>query len=147
MFSSLLFIIILGFAAVSYSGYYQQYQLSEKKAELESSAISISQTLVKSNGFPADWENDASRVEVLGLAETENILSIEKVRAFDSIPYNETGELLGIPGDYYIEIRSADGDLIFSKGDAKANASSVSIERIVYLDQKFSRMVIRLYEG
>jgi hypothetical protein len=146
VFSALLFILMLGFAASSYSDYSVKYSLNEKKAGLETRIISISQSLVKSRGYPVDWENDASSIEVLGLAEAENTLSIQKVLAFDSIPYNETSDLLGISGEYYIELRSIKGTLQFHKGQER-NASSVSIERLVHFNQTPSRLVIRLYEG
>jgi hypothetical protein len=146
VFAALLFIIILGFTAVTYSGYVEQYVLNEKKAELETKVLAISDTLVKSKGYPIDWEDDVSGLEVLGLAESENILSMEKMNALNSISYNESAELLGINGEYYIEIRSIDDQIFFSKGVELTNSSSVSIERTVYFNQTFCKLVVRLYE-
>jgi hypothetical protein len=146
VFAALLFIVILGFSAISYSNFAEKYFMNEGKAQLETSIVSITETLIKSKGYPTDWENNVPGLEVLGLAQTENILSLNKVNAFESISYNETKDLLGVSGEYYIEIRSVDDQVFFSKGSELVNTSSVSLERTVFFNQSFSRLVVRLYE-
>jgi hypothetical protein len=136
-----------GSVSVAYSNYADNYLLIENKRTLESSVISISEILVKSEGQPGNWENDVSSLEVLGLAESENFLSINKVNAFDSISVDQTKSLLGISNDFFISIKTIDGELLFSKGNDLTNASSVSIERIVYYNRTVSKLGVRLYEG
>jgi hypothetical protein len=147
VFASLIFILILGFSIVAYSNYADNYLLIENKRTLESSVISVSEILVKSKGVPRNWENNVSALQVLGLAESVNILSIDKVSAFDSLSVNQTKSLLGISNDLYITIKSVDGELFFSKGNDLDNTSSVSIERIVYYNRSISRLQVKLYEG
>lgn len=147
VFAALLFSLVFGFSAVAYSNFSDQYFINEGKRDLETSALSISEMLVKSQGYPADWENDVSLVGVLGLAGSENVLSKGKVDAFGSLSYNETKELLGIGNEYYITIKSVDGQMLFSKGDELVNSSSVGIERIVYFDRSVCKLGVRLYEG
>lgn len=146
VFASLIFILILGFSIVAYSSYADNYLLIENKRTLEASALSISEILVKSKGQPSNWENDVSGLEVLGLAESENTLSTDKVSVFDSLSVNQTKSLLGITNDFFISIESVDGETLFSKGNDLTNTSSVSIERIVYYNRTVSRLGVRLYE-
>ena len=146
VFASLIFMIILGYSIVAYSNSIEQIKSDISKNKIESEVFSISQILVKSPGTPANWEDNPGAVVVIGLAGSENILSLEKVDAFDSLSINETKDILGINHDFYIQIESIDGDKFFSKGTELANSSSVSIERVVYYNQSICKLVIRFYE-
>jgi hypothetical protein len=146
VFASLIFIIILGFSIVSYSNSIEQIKNNNVRANLESDVFSISQILVKSGGTPTYWENNPGSVEVVGLAQSDNVLSIEKVDAFSTLNENETRGSLGITSDFFIQIESIDGVLFFTKGEELINSSSVSIERIVYYNQSVCKLVVRLYE-
>lgn len=146
VFASLLFILILGFTVVAYSNYSDIYLINEEKRNLEASALSVSELLVKSKGYPTDWENDVSNVQVIGLADSENVLDLDKVTAFGSITYNETKDLFGIENEFLITIKSVDRRSMFSKGSELVNTSSVSIERIVYFNRSVCRLGVRVYE-
>ena len=152
VFASLIFILILGFTAISYSNYLDAYKIAESKKSLEASALSISETLIKSSGYPRNWEQNVSAFEipglgVLGLAgqENENVLDPNKVTAFSTLSYNATRNMFGFDGDYYISIKSVDGKTFFSKGTEYADSSSVAIERIVLFNQSVCRLTVRLY--
>ena len=152
VFASLIFIIILGFTAISYSNYLNDFKIAESKKSLETSALSISETLIKSSGYPRNWEQNVSALEVsglgvLGLAESENetVLDPNKVAAFNTLSYNATRELFGIDNDYYTSIKSMDGKSFFSKGTEFADNSSVAIERIVLFNQSICKLTVRLY--
>jgi hypothetical protein len=146
VFASLIFIIILGFSIVAYSNNIEQIKNNNIKNKAESDVLSISRILVKTSGNPTYGEDDPGNVQVIGLADSENILSIEKVNAFSSLSVNETKDALGITNDFFIQIKSIEGIEYFSKGSEQVNTSSVSIERIVYFNQTISRLVVRLYE-
>jgi len=146
VFASLIFVLLLGFTAATYSNYADLYTKNENKRSLEASALSISEILVKSPGYPENWELNASGARVIGLAKSENALDPLKVSAFDSLTYNDTRALLGIANDFYISIKTADGQMQMSKGTEQENASSVSIERAVYYNRSYCRLKVRIYE-
>jgi len=147
VFASLIFILILGFTAISYSNYLDAYKITESKKSLEASALSISEALIKSTGYPRNWEQNVSGLSVLGLAgsENENVLDLNKVAAFNTLSYNTTRDLFGIDNDYFISIKSVDGISFFSKGTEYADNSSVAIERLVRFNQSICRLTVRLY--
>ena len=146
VFASLLFILLLGFTVVAYQGYVDTYLKDETKRNLESSVLSISEILIKSEGFPTSWETNPTGVVVPGLASSENILDSNKVVAFGNLSYNTTKQLFGLNKELYISIKTLDGTQVFSKGTEQENASSVAIERLVYFNRSICKLKVRLYD-
>ena len=146
VFASFIFILILGYSVVAYSESISSLRHAEKTAKLEAGAYSISEAMVKSKGYPENWEDSPSDAKAIGLAESENVLSTAKVSALHSMDEMQAKEIMGIANDYLLQIESVDGQVFFAKGSINQDAGSVSIERIVYYNQSACKLVVRLYE-
>jgi hypothetical protein len=107
---------------------------------------SISEILVKSEGYPSSWETNPAGVVVPGLASSENVLDNSKVIAFGNLSYNTTKQLFGLNKELFISIKTLDGTPVFSKGTELENASSVAIERLVYFNRSVCRLKVRIYD-
>jgi hypothetical protein len=126
VFLSILSVFLLSW---NYIGY--EVQSSSQLIEMEGTALSVSDALIRSRGQPGDW--DVSSVYVMGLAEEEGILNATKVGMISSMDYQKASALMGL-GRYYfhIEIRNSTGASLASAGMAPANATRVvSAERYV----------------
>ncbi len=64
--------------------------------ELELLTFQIADLLIKQPGTPSDWETSPPTVDVLGLAETDRILSPAKVLALQNLSYDTTRTLLNV---------------------------------------------------
>ncbi len=70
----------------------EQFEISNA----ESQALRISDSLVRTQGIPVNWES--GNPSVLGLASSENILDDAKIEALLAMDYNSVKSLLGIEG-------------------------------------------------
>ena len=76
------FIFILAFISIAslWESNLEDFSNSRDFQELQNSAFMISETLVKNQGVPSNWEIlQFSDVNVIGLAEQDRVLSTQKV--------------------------------------------------------------------
>lgn len=63
--------------------------------------------LIKSKGYPLNWETNPGNVEVIGLASKENVLSQKKVDAFSKLAYDNAREKLKLgPYDFQFDLNT-----------------------------------------
>lgn len=75
----------------------------------------ITDLLIKSEGYPQDW--NASDVVVIGLASADRVLSTDKITRFTLLEYNKTKQLLGISGnEFFLQIRDVNNINLFEAG-------------------------------
>ena len=107
-----IFIILI--IAIALLWYNYKVKLAEDFAyeDLQVKAFQVSDLLVKSPGKPSKWEDNISSLGVIGLAESDRVLSKEKVEAFENISHNLGVKTLNLGGyNYYFELGSANGGL------------------------------------
>ena len=120
------------------------------KTELATSAIEVSDYLLKSQGAPTDWEENITNLASLGLGATlkGNKLDRDKVSALLNLDYDKIKESLGIKSyEFYFKITDLSSNLIQISGNntevgLKPNASSHSVnsQRIAILGNEFVYM-------
>lgn len=119
--------------------------------KMERLALSISDKLIRTPGFPRDW-NDTT-VEVLGLAEEENILNSTKIEIFLGMENETIRSLLGIQNyNFYFEILYLNNTLVeidgktLVKGVPPKNTECViPVERYVILQNLPVKMRFTLW--
>jgi len=120
--------------------------------EMESAAMSASDSLVRQPGVPENW--NSSSVTTIGLASSENVLNETKVSYFLDLENGTIKSLLGVGNyDFYFEVRYANGTLAqlfdgawVAKGNYPENASIVvPSERYVIYMEKPAKMNFMLW--
>ena len=114
------------------------------KNDIETTAIDISDQLLKSQGLPTDWASKASQNFSLGLVSKNYQLDVGKVTAFATMNYNDTKSLLGIRGyEFYFKVTDIAGNIISQSGTSleagikpSANSDSVNSKRIALLNKE-----------
>ncbi len=106
----------------------------EKSAEfniINTEAFQISNALIKSKGSPEDWSQD--NVKVIGLAESDRVLSEDKINLFVSMPINKTKEIFQMHNfNFLFILRKFNEDVILSYGYNKSSPlRSISVRRYV----------------
>jgi hypothetical protein len=110
-FAASLIVFLFVLVVVLFVWSYANTQVAESKTNerMQYMASSISDSLVRTAGFPEGW--GASNVSVIGLAEQENLLSEEKVNTFIEMgnssnlsEYRRTKSILETPYDFYFQV-------------------------------------------
>jgi len=98
IFMSALFAMALAWNFISAS----TLQNQELK-ELHMKAMTLSDALIRTSGIPQDW--NATNVQIIGLAQDENVLNATKVDYFTTMDYDRARALMDI-GQYnfYFEV-------------------------------------------
>ena len=104
---------------------------------MQITAFQTADLLVKSSGEPLDWEDDPRNVDVIGLADKDRELAIDKVDAFVNLSYNRTSKVLGLEiYDFYFQLKYLNGTKLVGYGRTPSN-TVVNIQRLVfYKDEK-----------
>lgn len=155
IFSLSIFLTILFMMIQTWHRLNNEITQYEMYTEIESKILIVSNLLVKTSGYPDNWEtinlpNDADKIISLGLAEKENVLSAKKILKFLDLNYNVSKTILGIPRyDFCIEITNRTGDVITLNGKEikcnlpKPDISNVySIKRLSVLKDEDSRKIV-----
>lgn len=115
-----LFLLVSTFILFSWNSSIDAAAENLQRREMELAASRILDIMVKSPGYPPDWE--AGNASVIGLVNYDRTIDPVKLSAFINMDYNKTKEILGT-GDYFFRLGN------YTKG---ANGTStVFIRRMV----------------
>ncbi len=109
-----------------------------------------SELLVKGLGNPENWT--ANNVQVLGLAESGNVLDPNKVDQFENLTFSnyfKAKSLLGLTSDFYFEIDNAKtGSVIAKAPDISLNSYSnvASVTRYALLNGTEVKMLFAVIQ-
>ncbi len=113
--SAIVFMLI--FVMLAFAWYYVSEQSGQAAdfSEMESRALSITDILVRSPGYPENWNE--SNVSSIGLADRENVLDPAKVTGFLNLDYNASRVLFGLRGeDYYFSVTYLNDSVVLYNG-------------------------------
>ncbi len=89
-------------------------------------ASNVSETLIKSQGFPREW--NSANVETIGLAQRPSVLSVDKVREFGLIDHNQARILLALSQyDFFFELDSVLNELDVNVGNAVPDTGELAV--------------------
>lgn len=156
--ASVVFALLLAFMVFFWFLNLENVEKIEERSRLETSALMITDMLLKGDGYPENWENDPSSAETLGLAVSDydhNMISRTKLENFTSMDYNQTKELLGLDEtvDYSFVVEDFGSNRLYVSGDQDVSENKVvSIVRFAVLSEAGRlvqpvRMRLMLYEA
>jgi uncharacterized membrane protein len=110
-FSLIIFMTAL-FAVVFAWNYISATTLeTEEMQKLQLKALTLSDSMIRTPGIPLNWNE--STVEVIGLAQEENVLNITKVQCFVNMSVTDYDRLKGLLDigfyDLYLEVVDLNG--------------------------------------
>jgi hypothetical protein len=115
--------------------------------DIESLALSVSDALIRTKGFPEGW--DASNVETMGLASEENVLNDTKVSYFVTMgnnEYNRTRAILTGSYDFFFNLTDLNGSSYGTIGSKPADRITVPIERYCLYNERIVKMELTLID-
>jgi hypothetical protein len=117
-----------------------------KRTRFEYGIVSASDALIKSAGFPSNWETNASGVRTIGLALSPNVLSYSKLSNFTALPYATQKKLLGIYPDFYFFLQYQNGTRAFATGNSSIFGSQIAaVQRVGILGNQTVTMELMTY--
>jgi len=128
----LIFILQLSFSL--WNNEIESFRLKEKRTDMEKTALSIVDLLIRSPGIPEDWENGDMAEITLGLVKEDHVLDIGKVSKLFSSSIDNTKKLLGIENyDFFFVIKFTNGEVIEEYGTPAIDAREVIVARRLVL--------------
>ena len=111
----IIFLMTVIFILATYSFNVSRLDRDIRYNSLAIESFEILDFLVKSGGYPNDW--NITNVKIIGLASGDRRLSTIKIQQFAQLNYTPTKELLGIAGkEFFLQIRSLDNINLFEAG-------------------------------
>lgn len=108
-----------------------------KKNKMEAAAVSISDLLIKTQGLPNNWEENANNTQMLGLATySQNVLDENKLANFTNLTYENAKELLGVDYEFYFYIEDLEKNRLYATGNSTFQEQIVSITRFGILNEE-----------
>jgi len=143
--SAVIFLLVI--VLVIFAWNYTNSQVAEQIEfnEIESTALTVSDSLIRTSGIPADWNQ--TNVNVIGLAIEDNILNDTKASRFVNLSYADARVLLVGKYNFYFELDHINGTIIVYNGTNMTagiypanSAIIVPVERYVLYQNKPARM-------
>ncbi len=119
---------------------------SQELKEMQFRSMTLSDSLIRTPGIPADWNE--STVKVIGLAYDDSMLDGPKVDEFLNMSYAKARSLLGIqPYEFYFEIKDINGTLYKNSTLAIDSDSSIVIpsERYAVYRERVVKVLLALW--
>lgn len=122
---------------------------TQEMKELQYKALTISDSLIRTPGIPLDW--DEGTVEVLGLAEDENVLNVTKVRYFVNMidtDYDRAKGLMDIGFyDFSFNVTDLNGTVYESTASQVSNTSVmvIPIERYTLYNDRIVKVMFVIW--
>lgn len=103
----------------------------QEMTEMQLKAMTLSDSLIRTPGIPADWNE--STVKVLGLADDDNRLNYGKVEEFVNMSYSKSRSMLDIsPYQYYFEVADINGTVYKNSSAGIPSSAYIVIPAIRY---------------
>jgi hypothetical protein len=101
---------------------------------IEYELIGVSDNLLKTPGYPSDWETNTSNITSLGLVREPNVLYPSKLANFTNLSYANLKTKLGISYEFYFYVQDLGGNNLYETGNATiGEVNSVAITRFAVL--------------
>ncbi len=134
--SMTIFLFIIVLCIVSWNTLHSKYSWFRESETVQSRAFHITDTLLKSQGYPENWST--SDVEVVGLAEYSHVLDSARITKFEELAannYTHVKNLWGIKKyDFYITLNTTNENRSFGIQPSDAGFV-VSLKRLVLVNE------------
>lgn len=140
-----MFIILTGVWNANYSIGAEELHAQDVRVR----TLQAMNSLVKSQGDPADWNSDPDNANAIGLALADGSISPVRLDAFNSMDYDTAKEKLGLEGyDYYLEVNGLKHSYNVTSGlDFDSNGVYVfSSRRLALLDGNSVELLLKVWK-
>lgn len=124
-----------------------QYAETERTIDMRDKAVLISDLLLKSEGYPKDW--NSANVVTLGLAKENNKISNEKLNRLYEINCTRFKEIFDMKYNFFLEVTDINDNILFTddKCGNYSNAEDIiPIQRYGLLEEKLIKMEVLIWE-
>ncbi|MFC2143497.1 hypothetical protein ACFLQN_03795 [Candidatus Aenigmatarchaeota archaeon] len=141
LFAFMIFLIAIAFLMALWESRIDRLVENNDRNHLETLSLEIADRLIRTGGFPVDWETDPNNLITIGLASNDRIIDEEKLEAFFNLDYNTTRNLLNTMGyEFYFEFAG------FTKGIYPVSEEIIFTQRIAIYDNEAELMSFYLWE-
>ncbi len=131
----ILLIALVTIFFITWNMYHSRLSDVIPRNEMELYTIQLTNQLVRSSGIPDNWESNISSIQAIGLADTDRVISEEKLQAFISLDYNATRELLNIGSYEFYFLLLKENETITEIGSYPSGQSVKLRRNVIYQDE------------
>ena len=145
LFAVFIFLVVIIMISNTWTGALVSMDNMEKSFDIYHKTYLVSSRLVESPGWPKAWNHTS--VEIIGLADVQNIINIEKFTELKILSSSNISEKLGVP-DYkvYIKLLDMNNTFIDQAGWIPSNQTiSGSITSHVIYNDTLSKLRVTLW--
>lgn len=144
-FATLIFFVLIIITVVALYVYPIRLTETQIRNEMLTNAFQISDTFIKTPGIPSSWENNYSSIKIIGLADSDRILSEKKVNQFVNLNYNYSLNLISFY-DFYFRIINSSNTEIITYGILPNGTIAVSVRRYILYNDDQATMELTLWK-
>lgn len=115
-----------------------------QRKDTEMLLLRIADELVRSGGYPQNWEENPSNAITIGLAESDRILDSEKIQAFLDMDYETAKDILKT-GGYDFQLRLVNNGSV--KGPAPDSDNIFFMRRMVLYNETNETLELYLWRA
>ena len=139
-----IFIILIVALTLLLNKYPLMLNQEQDRNEMLTTAYQISDSITKTPGVPSKWEDNASSLKVIGLADSDRTLDKNKVINFTGLDYNNVKDLVNY--DFYFRILYINNTDTIISGRQFNGTQSIVLRRYVNYNDEKAIMEITLWK-
>lgn len=145
MVAMVLFLLIFLTLNSIWVGIFSSVIENQMQNQMQDSTYKALEVMIKTKGYPQNWEDDPVNAEAIGLAKRKNVFDDGKVDAFKTMDYDLSKELMGLGVfDYNLNVNAFGTANDFTKGIALPTDKDIyATSRIV--NYKGVEAIVTLY--
>lgn len=145
MFGVFISIMLFTYLIIVMSELSDRYIGNGTMSSIELAAISMSNMLVESGGFPFNWTGNVSEAKSIGFAQRPGVLDIAKIKALESAGYAQAKKALNVDYDFMLRVEEVDGYGYAAIGMESNSTQVVEVSRAAVLNGKHVFVKVRVY--
>jgi len=142
--AALIFIAVFISVITAWSSVLDTSSRNTERKNTEILTLRIADELVRSGGYPSNWEDDPLSAMTIGLAGTNRVLDTEKVQAFINMDY-ETAKQILKTGGYDFQLKLINSGI--TKGPVPDSENIFYTRRVVLYNGANETMELYLWRS
>ena len=142
-----IFMLLVAYFLIQWDLFSTRFAEKAEKSGLDSGAIEISEMLVHGGGSPQNWTDAPELAQSIGFASSQNVIDWNRVAAFESLPYANAKQVLGIDREFLVVIETPDGARYATIGQDGNSTRAAEVVRIAVVNNTVVHVKVRLYEN
>ncbi|MBI2668037.1 hypothetical protein HYX17_04705 [Candidatus Woesearchaeota archaeon] len=140
------FMVIFVFLFSTFNSYNNKLNNNLEDNEKQRLASQVTDSLIKTQGIPEDWESNNLDIKEIGLVNKDRIINQTKLMELEDIDYNELKSIMNIQKyDFNLTIKFSNNDVISGVGVPITGKKITTTRRFAVYNKKEAIIDLTLF--